>query len=77
MHLEETLMKLLYMSFLIKDDELLKKNIVTFGKKLKIMTKKFDSEPIQNEKYLKVKIKSYNFTIIKYQKKVLNAFVYQ
>ena len=28
-----------YMSFLIKDDELLK-NIITFGKKLKIVSKK-------------------------------------
>ena len=32
-----------------------------FGKKLKITsTKKFDSEPVYNEKYLKAKIKSDN-----------------
>ena len=28
--------------------------------KLKIVSKKFDSEPVYNEKYLRSKIKSYN-----------------
>ena len=43
-----------YMSFLIKDDELLKKyNEITNNKE-------FDSDPAYNEKYLKSKIKSYN-----------------
>ena len=48
-----------------------------FGKKLKIVSKKkFDSEPVYNEKYLKAKIKPYKekstqiFIIIKYQKKI-------
>ena len=48
-------------------------------KKIKNSIKKeFDSEPIQNEKYLKAKIKSFReksiqiFTTIKYQQKVLN-----
>ena len=36
------------------------KNIVKFGKKLKIVSKKFDSEPVYNEKDLKAKIKSFN-----------------
>ena len=31
-----------------------------FGKKLKIVSKNFDSEPVYNEKHLKTKIKSYN-----------------
>ena len=49
-----------YMSFLIKDDELLK-NMIKFGKRLKILLiKKFDIESVYNEKYLKAKIKSYN-----------------
>ena len=48
-------------------------------KKIKNSIKKeFDSEPIQNEKYLKAKIKYFMeksiqiFTTIKYQQKVLN-----
>ena len=49
-----------YMSFWIKDDELLK-NMIKFGKRLKILSiKNFDSEPVYNEKYLKAKIKYYN-----------------
>ena len=51
--------------------------------KVKIsMKKEFDSEPVYNERYLKAKIRSYNgkintiLIITKYQKKVLNAFVY-
>ena len=31
-----------------------------FGKKVKIVLKKIDSEPVYNEKYLKTKIRSYN-----------------
>ena len=48
-----------------------------------IIKKEFCSNLVCNEKYLKTKIKSYNekintiFTIIKYQKKVLNVFAYQ
>ena len=67
------------MSFLIKDDELFK-NIM---KLLKGCQKKFASESVYNEKYLKAKIKfiiekpKQISTIIKYQKKVLNVFVYQ
>ena len=34
-----------------------------FGKKLKIIKKEFDSEPVYNEKYQKAKIKSYNVKI--------------
>ena len=60
------------------------KNITKFGKKLKKASKKkIDSERVYNEKYLKAKIKFYNekiktnFHNNKYQKKVLNLFVYQ
>ena len=56
-----------------------------FGeKKLEIASKKDLIEPVYNEKYLKAKKKSDNlikstqtFLLIKYQKKVLNLFLYQ
>ena len=49
-----------YMSFLIKDEELLKKHNKIW-KKVKItINKEFDSDPVYNQKYLKAKIKSYN-----------------
>ena len=49
-----------YMSFLIKNDELLEKHNEIW-EKVKYSTKKaFDSEPVYNEQYLKAKIKSYN-----------------
>ena len=47
-----------------------------------VSKKGFDSEPLYNEKYLIIKIKSYegkirtNFYGDKYQRKVLNAFIY-
>ena len=72
-----------YMSFFIKDDELLKKYNEIWEKVKNSLNKEFDSEPVYNKKYLKAKIKSYNgkstqiFTKIKYQKIVLDLFVYQ
>ena len=36
------------------------KNTMAFGKRLKIVSKKSDSELVYYEKYLKAKIKSYN-----------------
>ena len=72
------------MSFLIKDDELFKK----YNEIVKRLSKKFASESVYNEKYLKAKILYYFLklfiiekpkqisTIIKYQKKVLNVFFY-
>ena len=72
-----------YMSFLIKDDKLLETYNEIWEKLKNVIKKEFDCEPVYNEKYLKAKIKSYNgkitqvFAIIKYQKKVLNLFVYQ
>ena len=57
-------MKLSIYLFIIKVDELLKKNKKKkkkFGKKLKNNLKKeFDSEPVYNEKVPKAKVKSYN-----------------
>ena len=49
-----------YMSFLIKNNELLK-NIMEFGIKSSIIFEKkgFHSQPVLNKKYLKTKIKSY------------------
>ena len=67
-----------YISFLIKDDEL-QENIIEFGKKVEnSITKEFGSEPVYNEKYLKVKIKSCNGKINTYfhNNKVLNLFVH-
>ena len=72
-----------YMSFLIKDDELLEKYNEIWEKVKNIIKKEFDSEPVYTEKYLKAKIKSFNgkinskiFTTIKHQKESLNLFVY-
>ena len=54
------------------------KNTTKFGKKLKITsTKKFGSEPGYNDKDGKAKVKSYNGTTMKFQKKVVNLFAYQ
>ena len=49
-----------YMSFLIKDDELLEKCNEVWEKVKNRLREEFDSEPVYNEKYLKAKIKSYN-----------------
>ena len=49
-----------YISFLIKDDELLEKYNEIWENVKNIMKKEFDSEPVYNEKYLKAKINSYN-----------------
>ena len=51
------------MSFLIKDDELLEKFNEIWRKIKNSIKKKFDSEPLYNEKYLKAIIKSDNGTI--------------
>ena len=59
------------------------KKIVKFGKKLKIVSKKFfDSKPVYNEKYLKAKIKSYkekintNFCNNKIPKKGFSIYLF-
>ena len=52
-----------YMSFLIKDDELLEKYNEISKKKKKFensIKKELNSEPVYNRKYLKAKITSYN-----------------
>ena len=49
-----------YTSFLIKDDELLKKYNKIWKKVKNSPKKEYDSEPVYNEKYLKAKVKSYN-----------------
>ena len=45
---------------MVKDDGLLKKYNEIWGKVKNSLKKKFDSEPVYNEIYLKAKIKSYN-----------------
>ena len=49
-----------YISFFVKDDELLEIYNETWEKVKNSIKKEFDSEPVYNEKYLKAKIKSYN-----------------
>ena len=49
-----------YLSFLIKDNELLGKYNEFKGNIKNRIKKQFDSEPVYNEKYLNTKIKSYN-----------------
>ena len=49
-----------YLSFLIEDDEILKKHNEISEKVENSPKKEFDSEPVYNEKYLNAKIKSYN-----------------
>ena len=71
-----------HVSFLIKDDKLLKKYNEIWKKIKNIIKKEFNSEPVYNEKYPKAKIKSYNGKIntnFHNNKipKVLNLFVYQ
>ena len=57
------------------------RNVIKFGKESAIAIKIFDSELAYNKKYLKTKINFMRekstqiFTVIKYQKKVLNVFV--
>ena len=53
-------MKLNICLFLIKNDELLEKFNEIWEKVKNSIQKEFDSEPLCNEKYLKVKIKTYN-----------------
>ena len=71
-----------YMSFLIKEIELLEKCNEIWEKVKNSVKKEFDIEPVYYEKYPKAKIKSYNgknntnFHKIKYQKKLLNLFAY-
>ena len=48
------------MSYLIKDDELLKQHNKIWKNVKNTIYKEFDSDPVYNKKYLKAKIKSYN-----------------
>ena len=54
-----------YMCFSIKDDELLEKYKKIQDKVTKSMEKGFDNEPVEKEKYIKTKIKSYEGKINK------------
>ena len=61
-----------YISFLIKDDELLEKYDKIWKKVKNSLKKEFDSEPVYNQKYLKATLNPITekpteiFTIIKY-----------
>ena len=68
-----------YMYFLIKNDELPEKYNEIRNKVSKVTKKRFDSEPVYNNKYLKTKIKSYEGKIITnfYDEQVLNKFAHQ
>ena len=50
MHIEEAYE---YVSFLMKDDKLLKKYNEIWGKVKNSLKKEFDSEPVYNPKYLR------------------------
>ena len=70
-------------AFFTKDNELLEKYKEIWEKVKNSLKQEFDIEPVQNEKYLKVKIKpimeesTQISTIIKYQKKIHSVFAYQ
>ena len=49
-----------FMSFLIKDEQLLEKNNEIWRKVSNIIKKEFDSKSVSNENYLKTEIKSYD-----------------
>ena len=49
-----------YMSLFIKDNDLLEKYNEIWEKVKNNMKNEFDSEPVYNKKYMKIKIKSYN-----------------
>ena len=63
-----------YTSFLIKNDELLKKYNKVWKKVKSSLKKQYDNEPVYNEKYLKAKVKSYNEKINTnfHEKKITN-----
>ena len=54
-----------YMPFLIKDDELLEKYNEIWEKVKNSLKKEFYSEPVYNEKYLKININFHNNIILK------------
>ena len=71
-----------YMSFFIKDDELVGKYNEIWNIVINNLKKEVDSGAVHNEKYLKALIKPYNgkctliSTTTKYQMKVRNVFAY-
>ena len=54
-----------YMSFFMKDDELLEKLNRSWNKLSNSVKKAFENEPVYNKKYLKIKIKPYDGKIKK------------
>ena len=55
-----------YMNLLVNDEEVLEKYNEIWNKTKNLFGKKFDSEPVYNDKYIKVKMNSYNTNIFKY-----------
>ena len=66
-----------YMSFLIKDNELLEKCNEIWGKVTNSIKKELNSESVYNKKYLKTKIKSYKGKINANFSLILNNLVYR
>ena len=66
-----------YMSFLIKDNELLEKCNEIWGKVTNSIKKELNSESVYNKKYLKTKIKSYKGKINANFLLILNNLVYR
>ena len=75
--------KIKYMCFFIKDDELLEKHNEIWKKVRNNIKYQFDSEPVYKQKCLKInknltmEKSTQIFTIMKYQKKAHNVFIYQ
>ena len=51
------------MPFLADDKEFLKEYTIVWEKNRDLIGKKIDSEPVYGDKYIKTKIKSYNYDI--------------
>ena len=63
-----------YINFLVNDEKILEKQNRIWDEIKNLFNKKFDSEPVYNDKYIKAKI---NFMVIKHQQKVniMHAFL--
>ena len=76
-------MKLNLYLFLIKNYQLLKKSNEISDRVSMVIKNGFDSQPVYKDKYLKIKINSYEkkrktklFMTVRCQKKVRNTFAY-
>ena len=59
-----------YMSFLIKDNDLVKTYTQIWDKVNQVITKGFDSESVTIKKYSKTKMENYEETVIQYNQSI-------